>query len=182
MKACNFYQAAKRDFEEDIRGLKDYARPLLGEIWERKVKSLDSRRDHPLSENLEEALPPMTFQSTYQCLEDSLEIAMHARPPKDVRKYEEIETTWKQVVLKVDRERQDILAFAAIATKKFGQLGPLITELNLLITYLSNNKPIWDRDRSSEREGISPQEDFVSGYPDGPEPGMPLSTQSFDNR
>ncbi|MCJ1389844.1 hypothetical protein MMC18_002701 [Xylographa bjoerkii] len=156
-KATAFYSAAKGEFEAEIKKVKDYAKPMLGEIWERNVNFLEARHDHPFSEKPAEALFPMTFKSTYQRLEDSLEAA---------------------IILKIDRERPDILAFAASAIKKFGQLGPLTTELNLLITYLNNKNTTWDYDRSKGYIDIPAQEDSASGYINSVEQGKQYSAPS----
>ncbi|MCJ1397857.1 hypothetical protein MMC11_001053 [Xylographa trunciseda] len=170
-KASTFYSATKEDFEADIKRVRDYAKPLMGDIWERKVVFMENNIDHLSLENPKESSPPVTFTSTYQHLRDSLEIAVRATLPREPRKLDEEEeaTSWKQILLKVERERHDILVFAGNARKKFGQLGPLITELNLLITYLSNNKATWDREGSKDYTEVSTQEDLAAEYTDGVE-------------
>ncbi|MCJ1439053.1 hypothetical protein MMC27_008444 [Xylographa pallens] len=148
-RAFTFYSAVRVGFEADINKVKDYAKPLLGDVWDRKVVFMENRRDQLHLETLEEESSTMTLKSTSQRLEDSLDVAVHATPPQEPRRHDELEeeegeeeenTTGKQIIQKVDREKHDILAFAASAIKKFGQLGPLITELNLLITYLSQQQ------------------------------------------
>jgi len=178
-KASSFYSAAKEGFEADTKRVKDYAKPLLGEIWERKVVFMENHRDHLSSGNPEEAVPSMTFKNTFHLLKDSLEIAVRATAPHEPRRLEEGEeeaTSWKQILLKVDRERQDILVFATSAIRKFGQLGPLITELNLLLTYLRNNKATWDSEGGNENKDNSIQEDLATEHTDGVELGKKCST------
>ena len=63
--ALTFYSAVKVGFEADIKNVKDYAKPLLGDIWARKVVFMEHQRDQLHLESSKEEPSSMTLMSIY---------------------------------------------------------------------------------------------------------------------
>ncbi|KAL9118360.1 MAG: hypothetical protein Q9187_005093, partial [Circinaria calcarea] len=156
-----FYGGFKRDFDNEVSGVAVYAEAhVLGELWENKVRNVESRRNRRTldGERADNSCP--NFRAMHQQLNENFDIAMTTPPGRKSRNTGRAEgpdmADHIRLVAKLKRASADIFNLTRSVTKKSSDTNALMTELEMIIAYLEKSESVWSRGR--EVENAYPQD------------------------
>lgn len=167
--AHEFYDGFKRAFDKEVSEVADYAGPrILGELWENKVRNAESRRDRRDVDGERADPPGPTFRAMHQELNENFDVVMTTPPSRKSRDASRGEDLDKgghiRLVAKLKRASVDIFNLTRSVTKKSSDTRALITELEMIMSYLDKSQSIWcdsrkDNDDFARNGNEHPEED-----------------------
>lgn len=176
--AHGFYAGFKRDFDNEVSGVAAYAGAhVLGELWENKVRNVESRRDSRAldGERADNSFPK--FRTMHQQLIENFDIAMTTPPSRKSRNTGRPEgpdmADHIRLVAKLKRASADIFKLTRSVTKKSSDTNALMTELEMIIAYLEKSESVWSRGRdignAYNQDGNEPsgEDDYAPEVGDG---------------
>ena len=155
--AHQFYAGFKREFDKEVNEVAGYAgQRILGELWENKVRHVESRRDRRDLDG-ERANPPgPNFKFIHQELNENFDLAITTPPnrkPRGASPGEDVDKTGHiRLVAKLKRASADIFKLTRSVTKKGSDTLALITELEMIMCYLDKSKSMWGNRREGDNE------------------------------
>ena len=163
-EALRYYEGFRHSFDRDVRNIKPYARPdTLEQLWISKIKmaasrSIDDRgrreRDsnHRIARQESEVSFTTTASEIIQSIRTSIEASTGVRQSEDREHAHNVYKNLRQNY----REFEDLLK---AAPHRRGGTSSLMTEVEMLLTFLTNNGA-GDGDREGSNEG---RRDSTSG-------------------
>ena len=146
--AHEFYAGFKGEFDKEVSEVAGYAGPrLLADLWENKVRSVESRRDRRDLDGERADSPGPTFRAMHQELNENFDLAMvtpPSRKSRDASQCEDLDRAGHiRLVTKLKRASADLANLTRSVTKRCSDTRALITELEMMISYLDKSRSIW---------------------------------------
>ncbi|KAI4127921.1 MAG: hypothetical protein LQ347_004391 [Umbilicaria vellea] len=187
--ALNFYVNFERDFEGETRGIRAYAgSELLDRLWMRKAGSIEGQvgghqRSNTASDeryDQDRPSPETNFKAMQRELSDSFGMAMMASPGSGSRSGRPghgssiDRASLDRLKKKLHDAYQDIRELSKFASQRSGDTQALITEAELVLTYLDKSRDLWDpRGEKDPSGGQDFQDQDGHGQNEGDEDGYP---------
>lgn len=157
-----FYEDFDRDYEEETRGIRRYARPeLLDKLWTMRAKMADksmSHDPHGLSEDgADYAGQPNDlgcdttgFRNSAEEIQKAFEMVMSAAPSSTRSRSHHGSITeaegLSRMMKKLDSAFRDMSQLSRGAHKRHAHLQELLKEIDLVLGYLNKSKNLWQPD------------------------------------
>ena len=171
--ALDFYTYFNKEFEEEIHGLSSYAgSPILNELWTRKAKYADS---HPNPHDREadgSGTDRTTFRTVFHDLRNGFTIVMRSSPTRNIKAPGEGAfdiAGYTRLQTKLRNAASDISKLAQTVFNVRTDADALITELELLTSYLNKCRSLWDN-RQGQNNAYQEDGDFLPENAEDPDP------------
>ena len=166
----SFYQGFKADFERDTQGIIPYAKPeVLDHLWNSKVSKLGRRgsddrgyRERDDSREVSRHESAVTFTSTANEITNGIRATVEAT--RSGSRSEDAENALN-VSHKLGKTYTEIKGLIKAAPYRMRDTKQLMTELEMLLTFLSHNGARQD-DREALRDGHTHEHDREPAYDD----------------
>jgi hypothetical protein len=186
-QTLRFYSAFQQRFEEETRDIVAYAsKQVLDGLWQCRVSYHEQRQsscsnkdksdqDNVHNPNQRHPQSVQTFKSTQKQLRNALAAVVEepiSRGAQHSKRGEGLdEETYRRLNTKINTVGREIMASAAHAGKKIGEVKALLTEMELLKTYLENYKEVWQGQKRDRGHGEGQEEERGGARVDHEEEG-----------